>query len=82
MQDSHAELSSSIIATEKFTNGPAFDKRRPGTHVTGTIAGDGINTLSQHLRVRQSQHGGGGSTGHRYLSGKICGSRGCFRPIP
>jgi len=71
VDDTHIELSDSIVATKNFIKGPGFDKDGHGTHVSGIVTANGVYKID-------SNYATGVAPGAGIIVGKVCGDFGCY----
>jgi subtilisin family serine protease len=70
VDDSHIELSDSVVAKRNFVRGPGSDKHGHGTHVSGIVTANGVYQI-------QGNYATGVAPGADIIVGKVCGFSGC-----
>lgn len=78
VDDTHIELSDSIVATKNFIRGPSFDGEGHGTHVSGIVTANGVYTIDDPNDNRPPNKATGVAPGADIMVGKVCGSYGCY----
>jgi len=71
VDETHIELSDSIVATKNFIRGPGSDRDGHGTHVSGIVTADGVYEI-------QGNYAKGVAPGAAIIVGKVCGAFGCY----
>jgi hypothetical protein len=82
----HIELMDNIVAMKNFARGSsnAYDQNGHGTHVIGIVTGEGRNPIENSYgyaspnSAKGVADGGIVPDGAGILSGKVCGSLGCY----
>ena len=71
VDESHIELSDSIVATKNFVRGRGVDKDGHGTHVSGIVTANGVYEI-------EGNYATGVAPGAAIIVGKVCGPSGCY----
>ncbi len=80
VDDSHPEISDSIIAKANFARGPGGteDKDGHGTHVIGIVTANGVYEITNTYGFPSPNWATGVAPNAGILSARVCGNAGCF----
>ncbi len=75
----HQELFDSVILTANFVDGEtSLDTNGHGTHVVGSVTGNGIATINHNFEYVSPNWATGSAPDAYVIVGKVCGTQGCF----
>ncbi len=75
----HQELFDSVILTANFVDGEtSLDTNGHGTHVVGSVTGNGIATINHNFEYVSPNWATGSAPDADVIVAKVCGTQGCF----